>query len=349
MRLLSLLVLLLLLAPAPAADPAVTAVKDAETITFKDEAGQTIAVYRFAGRVPDPAAKTPGATKDLAKPFFYPVFAATQIPVTRGWPVAKQSGDATTDHPHQKSAWFCHGDVIPEGIDLKVKSADKRVHGIDFWAEGGNHGRIVCVEVGEPVQVSKDHVRVPTRNEWRAADGTKVLDESRTIHAIDLPAGRLLVLEIDLHASVCPVTFGDTKEGAMGVRVNDAIRADPKAKTGGTLTNAAGKASEKEVWGYPADWVDYFGRIGDQTAGVAVFDDPRNPHRANWHARGYGLLAANPFGRAASGFPSQKGKTELVKLAKGEHLKLRYGIYTHGGDTAAGKVAEAYKAFAAAK
>jgi hypothetical protein len=158
-----------------------------------------------------------------------------------------------------------------------------------------------------------------------------------------------LVLEIDLNASVCPVTFGDTKEGAMGVRVNDLIRAEPKAKTGGTLTNAAGQAGEKDVWGHQSDWVDYFGRVGDQTAGVAVFDDPRNPHRASWHARGYGLLAANPFGRAGSGFPSQKGKTELVKLAKGEHLKLRYGIYTHAGNTTDGKVAEAFKAFAAMK
>ena len=31
------------------------------------------------------------------------------------------SGLETTDHPHQKSAWFTHGDVIPKGITLNQK------------------------------------------------------------------------------------------------------------------------------------------------------------------------------------------------------------------------------------
>jgi len=31
-----------------------------------------------------------------------------------------QPGEVT-DHIHHKSAWFCHGDVIPEGIELKQK------------------------------------------------------------------------------------------------------------------------------------------------------------------------------------------------------------------------------------
>ena len=37
-------------------------------------------------------------------------------------------------------------------------------------------------------------------------------------------------------------------------------------------------------------------------------------------------MAANPFGREKSGFPDMKGKRELVKLAKDEHLRLRYGL-----------------------
>jgi hypothetical protein len=35
-----------------------------------------------------------------------------------------------------------------------------------------------------------------------------------------------------------------------------------------------------------------------------------------------------------------------VKLAKGEHLKLRYGVYLHAGDVKEGGVAEAFKVFA---
>ena len=71
--------------------------------------------------------------------------------------------------------------------------------------------------------------RVPTDNEWRTADGTKILDEHRTITVRDLGDARLIVLDIDLHASVCPITFGDTKEGSMGVRVNDEIKVEGRA------------------------------------------------------------------------------------------------------------------------
>jgi hypothetical protein len=349
MRTLSLPVVLLLLAPAATAADPVAIAKGRDTLELY-VGKELVAKYQFAGTV---STGKGDATKPLAKPVFYPLNAPGQIPVTRGWPVTQQPGDSTTDHVHQKSVWFCHGDVIPEGAELKVKSADKRVHGVDFWAEGGNHGRIVCVEAGEPKQLTASHAMIPTRNEWRAADGMKVLDESRTIHLVALPAGRLIVLEIDLHAADHPITFGDTKEGSMGVRVHDAIRLNGP-KSDGVVTSSTGdvvKAPAKgtlPVWGKPADWHDYSGTIDGKPAGLAVFDDPKNPVRANWHTRDYGLMAANPFGRAES-FPSQQGKTDLVKLAKGEHLKLRYGVYAHAGDAAAGQVAEAFKTFAGMK
>ena len=139
----------------------------------------------------------------------------------------------------------------------------------------------------------------------------------------------------------------------MGVRVPDSFRT--AVKDGGTITSADGKTvppgtkGDLSVWGRPADWHDYSGKVGDKEAGIAVFDDAKNPHRAAWHTRDYGLMSANPFGRDKSGYPSQKGKTDLVKLNKGEHLKLRYAIYTHTGDATAGGVAEAYKAFGAGK
>lgn len=324
----------LIAALAPAADP-VSAKKIDGIIEFK--VGDAVFTKYHVG-------------KDVAKPYFYPIAAPNGAVVTRGWPMVKGLPDETTDHVHQKSAWFCHGDVIPEGLELKERSADKRVHGVDFWAETPGHGVIACVEVGEPKQVSADHVLVPTRNEWRAPDGTKLLDETRVIHVHSLPAGRLIVIDVDLHATVCPITFGDTKEGSMGIRVNDSIRASKGKESGaGTMVNAAGQKGEKEAWGQEAAWVDYFGPIAGKTAGIAVFDDPENMHKSAWHARGYGLVAANPFGRGKSGFPSRKGRDDLVKLAKGEHLKLRYGIYAHDGDTAAGHVTDAYKTFSSSK
>ena len=344
--------ILLLLSGFAGADelPAAKIAKDGDHLVFT--AGtDVVAKYQFQGTV---RVEKGEGTKPLAKPYFYPVHAPAGVPVTRAWPMERGTAGETTDHFHQKSVWFCHGDVIPEGIDLKTKAGDKHVKGVDFWSEFTGHGRIVATAVGEPKQVSPGHAVVETANEWRTPDGVKILDETRTIHFVTRPTGYLYVLEIDLHASACPVTFGDTKEGAMGVRVPDSVRLANK-DGGGIVTSSAGstaKAPAKDnlaVWGEEADWHDYSGGPEGKVAGLAIFSDPKNPHRAAWHTRAYGLMAANPFGRAGSGFPSQKGKTDLVKLAKGDHLKLRYGVFAHTGDAATGKVAEAFQAFADGK
>jgi hypothetical protein len=218
----------------------------------------------------------------------------------------------------------------------------KGVEGVDFWSESPGHGTIVCTSI-DGKSPAGPLVWVSFINEWRTPDGIKILDENRRLTVRNLGDARLIVFDIDLNASVCPITFGDTKEGSMGVRVNDEI----KAQGGnGKYVNAEGKVNEKEVWGRRSDWNDYFGTVGDKAVGIAIFDDPRNKFRACWHSRGYGLMAANPFGRAKAGFPDTKGETELVKLAKGEHLKLRYGILLHRGDAKEGKVAEHFAAFA---
>ena len=87
-------------------------------------------------------------------------------------------------------------------MELKVKSSDKHVQGVDFWSEGAGHGKIVCVEVGEVNVVSKTEVRIPTKNEWRTADGVKILDESRLIRVVKLDAGYLIELQIELELLV---------------------------------------------------------------------------------------------------------------------------------------------------
>jgi hypothetical protein len=101
----------------------------------------------------------------------------------------------------------------------------------------------------------------------------------------------------------------------------------------------------KECWGYLSAWCDYSGSVNRDKVGLAIFDDPSNPSPACWHSRDYGLMAANPFGRRKAGFPAMKGRTDLVKLAKGEHLKLRYGLLLHPGDAKEGRVADYYQRF----
>jgi hypothetical protein len=242
------------------------------------------------------------------------------------------------DHHHQKSAWFCHGDVIPEGMTLKHKI--RGVEGVDFWSENKGHGKIVVTEAGKPA-VSKNKGSIETHNEWQTADGEKIMDEERKISFYDFGKARLIVLDIDLHASVCPITFGDTKEGAMAIRINDQIRGDKKGK----MVNAEGKVNEKECWGQISAWCDYSGPIDGKVAGLAILADPKNPQATCWHSRNYGLMAANPFGRKRAAFHAVKDRTDLVRLAKGEHLKLRYGLLVHDGDTETARVADLYQRF----
>jgi hypothetical protein len=318
--------------PLPADEAKVSIKADKEHVDFLIK-GQLVGRYRLGPNV--------------AKPFLWPLKAPGGIPVTRAWPMEPAQPGEATDHPHQKSAWFCHGDVIPEGIELKHKI--KGVTGVDFWSEAKGHGRIVCVRVEEP-KLAKNHGRLVTVNEWRTADGDKILDETRTIHLYDLGKAHLLVFAIDLHASVVPITFGDTKEGAMGVRVSGQIVAEKRenkkpVKGPGTIENAEGKIDEKGCWGQLSRWCDYSGPIEGKTVGIAILDDPKNPYPACWHSRGYGLMAANPFGREESKFPAMKDKKELVRLAKGEHLRLRYGLLLHTGNARDGQVADLYQRF----
>jgi hypothetical protein len=285
----------------------------------------------------------------VAKPYLWPLKGPGDVLLTRAWPMEKGTPGGSTDHVHQKSAWFCHGDVIPEGMDLTAEEKNKSAVGVDFWSEEKGHGLIVCTHVSEPRQ-DGNHGQLTTQNEWRTATGRKVLDETRTLHFYDFGNTRLFVVDTDLVASVVPITFGDTKEGAFGIRINDAIREEitvdkKRTKGPGKIENAEGKVGEKACWGYPSAWCDYSGPLDGKSVGLAILTDPSNPYPSCWHSRGYGLMAANPFGRAKSGFPAMKERTDLVKLPRGEHLKMRFGILLHPGDVKEGKVAEYYDRF----
>jgi len=102
------------------------------------------------------------------------------------------------------------------------------------------------------------------------------------------------------------------------------------------------------IWGKRAEWVDYSGRVADEDVGIAVFDHPLNLRAPTyWHARAYGLLAANPFGvRPFTGDRRQNGR---YAIPAGESLVFRYRVVIHHGDPLQAQVAEAYRRFAAQK
>lgn len=277
-------------------------------------------------------------TRDTwAKPFFWPLRTPNGVGVTRDWPI-ERAASITRDHVHQKSAWFTYGEV-----KLIDDSKGDKSRPIDFWAETPGHGVIAVTQrrlpsQGEPLQ---------TTNEWRSVSGQPVLLEARSIQVVPAAVGYLIVIDSDFVAKFGPVEFGDTKEGALGVRVHDQLCVSEKGwfNPNSRITNAEGKKGEKACWGLPSNWCDYSGKINGKPVGIAILDDPSNKYRSCWHVRDYGLMAANPFGRNRSGFPAMRGRTDLVRLAKGEHLKLRYAIYVHDGDVESGKVAEAYEQF----
>ncbi|MDW7995299.1 MAG: PmoA family protein [Gemmatales bacterium] len=277
------------------------------------------------------------------KPFLYPLTGPGGVEMTRAYPMISDRPGETRDHPHQRSVWFTYGDVIPEGIELKQRP--KGVAGVDFWAETPLSGRIVCEQIllrqdgesGRPAVIR-------TRNSWQTADGRKILDEIRTLQVFDLGQGEsLLVFDFLLQATECDITFGDTKEGAFGVRVADSMT--ERAKKGGVLTNADGKRTMAQCWGRRSAWCGYSGPVGERIVGLTLMDHPKNPSPACWHARDYGLLAANPFGRQRSGFPDVQGQSDLIRLKKGETLRWRYGLLVHDGDSRQGRVAERYTLF----
>jgi hypothetical protein len=274
--------------------------------------------------------------REWAKPFFWPLAAPSGVAVTRAWPI-DPNVIISRDHVHQKSAWFTHGEVTLEG------GGGENSGPVDFWAEAPGHGKIVSTETALPGRGQP----LLTTCEWQGPDGKKMVAETRRIGVYQAGPGRLIVFETNLHATFGPVVFGDTKEGAFGVRVHDQLRVGEKGKFNpkSRITNADGKDGEKACWGYRSNWCDYSGEIEAQPVGIAIFDDPTNKYRACWHVRDYGLMAANPFGRQKSGFPAMRGRTDIVRLGKDEHLKLRYGIYMHDGDSTAGKVNDAFERF----
>jgi hypothetical protein len=152
---------------------------------------------------------------------------------------------------------------------------------------------------------------------------------------------RTIDVDITLTALDQPVKFGDTKEGTFGIRLSDQLREKP---ANGKMTNAAGATGMKDVWGKPSPWVDYSGTVDGQPVGIAIFDHPKNPkHPTTWHARDYGLFAANPFGD--HDFYNDKTKDGSVTIDAGKSLRFRYRVVLHSGDTAAANVAELYKAW----
>lgn len=267
-------------------------------------------------------------TKSGSKPIVWPLIGPTGAKMTRDFPMVADSKEEAHDHPHHRSLWFTHGEV----------------NGIDFWLEGEGKGGIT--EHLEFTERGEGSIAViGTRNLWKSPAGEKVLTDSRRYTFGGDETANWITCEIELRATEGDVHFGDTKEGTFGLRVAESMKVD--AKKGGKIVNSAGD-TDGAAWGKHAEWVDYFGPVGNETLGVAIMSHPSTFHHPNrWHVRTYGLFAANPFGEYH--FTGEKEKTDGVRIKKGEKLLFRYRVLLHSGDEKAGKIAQRYANFKASE
>jgi hypothetical protein len=258
-------------------------------------------------------------------PVLFPLLGPGGVPLTRSWPVGPLLPGEPQDHPHHESFWSAHGDV----------------NGHDFWTGRGG----TRIEVTSVDHVGDGRIEVSCR--WLDPAGEVVCTDRRTVAFAAEGDDRIIDHSISIVASHGPLVFGDTKEGTVAVRVRPELNtkqaADGPAATG-HYVNANGDR-DGDAWGKPAAWVDLSGTLDGRAIGIACFDHPANlRHPTMWHARDYGLFAANPFGmHDFLAAPRHAGRTNL---APGESLTLRHRWLLHAGDAEAARIADRYAAWA---
>ncbi len=251
------------------------------------------------------------------KPVLYPVIGPRGIARTRQYPLEAAKDGEAEDHPHHASLWYSHGEV----------------NGIDFWAAG--KGKIQHNEI---LEITENSFTVS--NLWKDPKGKTICEDIRTLsfYAPDINH-RAIDFEITLIASADDLIFGDTKEGTMGIRMAPEFRLQGKVARGNSI-NSEGIVG-KSVWGKRASWISYWAKFQDYDLCISIFDHPSNPrHPTWWHARDYGLVAANPFGiHHFEGKP--KGEGNLV-LKKEEKKNFKYRFLFHVGDPNQADVSKQY-------
>ncbi|MEO8822282.1 MAG: PmoA family protein [Ginsengibacter sp.] len=267
----------------------------------------------------------------LEKPVLYPVHAADGKVVTRGFPLNPQPGDPT-DHPHHLGIWFNYENV--NGLDFwnnsyAIPKDKKHLYG---WIRTD---RIISTSGG------KKGIIVYHAN-WTDQQKNILLEETTELTFSGTEHLRIIDRKTTLKANVM-VNFNDAKDGMYGMRLAHALQIpDNKDKEfkddrgnvtivkGGTDAIANGNYLTSEgktgddAWSTRGRWCKVYGKMGKDSISVAIIDHPKNPNYPTfWHARGYGLFAANPLGEKI--FTNGKSSKNL-RLKKGESVTFRYRI-----------------------
>lgn len=263
------------------------------------------------------------------KPVLFPVLGPGGVGMTRQYPLVEGVPGEARDHPHHESCWFNHG--IVNGHDFWA------THPLAAKAEAKSGPRIEHVEVVKAVSGPEGVLETSAR--WLAPDGTAVCRDTRRVVFAAAAGVRTIDHSITIHADHGPVTFGDTKEGTFALRVHPALQpTDANGSSGATgrIVNSAGEV-DAAAWGRRARWVDYSGTIDGRAVGVAILDHPANlRHPTFWHAREYGLFAANPFG--LHDFTKAEPGAGAHTIPAAGSLTFRHLVVLHEGDAPAADV-----------
>lgn len=273
----------------------------------------------------------------LKKPVLYPLIDDEGVTVTRGYPLDPRPGERV-DHPHHAGLWFNYGNV--NGFDFwnnsdAIKPENRSKMGtilqtkIVSTKSGSNRGELVV----ESVWVTGENQKLldqTTRYIFTRRGRARAIDELITIKALDR------------------AVFNDDKEGMLGMRVArwlespeeqggvfmdangnptkiDPTPSDPSGSNPATGVYATSEGVQgPAVWGTRGRWCALTGYNAGHTVTIVILDHPMNPDFPTyWHARGYGLFAANSFGRHIF---NPKEPALNFTLDKGQSSTFRYRV-----------------------
>lgn len=265
----------------------------------------------------------------LKKAVLYPLRTANGTDITRGWPINPRPGERV-DHPHHVGMWLNY----------------EAVNGHDFWNNSnavnhakGTYGTIVHTGI-KSMKSGKKQGELVVTADWLDKNGALMLTETTTYLFMGDAKSRTVDRITTLTAKT-DVVFKDVKDGMFAIRV--ARQLEHPSKGPGEFTDANGIATKvptmdntgvsgsyrtaagiegEEVWSTRAPWCNLRGKMGDETVNLVIIDHPKNVgYPTYWHARGYGLFAANPLGQNVF----SKGKETLnLTLKNGESTTFRY-------------------------
>jgi hypothetical protein len=268
----------------------------------------------------------------LEKPVLYPIYAPDGQVITRGFPLQPRSGDPI-DHPHHIGLWFNY----------------ENVNGLDFW---NNSYAIPADKKNKYGWIRTDSVSTRSDNpnegtltyiaRWTDQQNTNLLIEHTTYRFTATEHERIIDRITTLTAQT-DIHFPDAKDGMLGLRVTKELQIPSnapgefiddkgnitKVAAGNTLDingnylTSAGKTGDS-AWGTRGSWCMLYGKKGNDTVSIVIIDHPANPgYPTYWHARGYGLFAANPLGQKIF---SKGAETLDFHLDKGQSVTFRYRI-----------------------